>query len=274
MPVDVVDPLEVVEVEHQKRHRPVLGRGADDLVAEPLVEGAVVPEPREGIGLRLELEARPDVGVVERERRCVAEPDGEPELLLGELLQPDAVDVERPLDAAAGDERHRDQRLRVGGRALDEPHARVEVGAVREHGLAVLDGPARDPLPEGERLVGEHLVCVLAAGEDAPQLAGGLVGLVEREVVVRDQLADRVRDALEQRVERLLGEHVVEDVGQPAVRLDERVGRRGVAVVAAGRRRRAVEVFGGRVHDASRLHRRRAEVGLRFGSRRADPGRR
>ena len=83
-----------------------------------------------------------------------------------------------------------------------------------------------DALPEGERLVGEHLVCVVAAGEDAPELAGRLVGLVEREVVVRDQLADRVRDPLEQGVERLLGEHVVEDVGEPAVRLDEREGCR------------------------------------------------
>ena len=99
------------------------------------MEGPVVPEPGERIGLRLELEARPHVGVVERERGGVAETDGEPELLLGELLQPDAVDVERPLDAAASDERHRDQRLRIGGSALDEAHAGVEVGAVREHGL-------------------------------------------------------------------------------------------------------------------------------------------
>ena len=186
------------------------------------MEGAVVPEPGERIGLRLELETRPHVGVVERERGGVAETDGEPELLLGELLQPDAIDVERALDAAARDERHRDERLRIGWRAFDEPHARVEVGAVREHGLPMIDGPAGDPLPEGERLVGEHLVRILTAGEDAAQLAGGLVGLVEGEVVVGDEVADGVRDALEQRVERLLREHVVEHVGEPAVRLDER----------------------------------------------------
>ena len=119
-----------------------------------------------------------------------------------------------------------------GGVPFDEPDARVEVGAVREHRLAVVDGPARDAQPEGERLVGEHLVRVLAACEDAAQQAVGLVGLVEREVVVRDQLGDRVRDPLEHRVERLLGEHVVEDVGEPAVRLDEREGCRGVAVAA------------------------------------------
>ena len=136
VPVDVVDPLEVVEVEHQERDGPVLGRGADDLVAEPLVEGPVVPEPGQRIGLGLELEARPRVRVVERERRSVAEPDGEHELLLGELPQPCAVDVERSLDPATGDQRHRDQRLGIGRRALDERDARVEVGAVREHRLA------------------------------------------------------------------------------------------------------------------------------------------
>ena len=129
-----------------------------------------------------------------------------------------------PLIAPARDQRHGDQRLRVGRRALDEADARIEIGAICEHGLALLDGPARDPLSEGERLVGEHLVCVLATGEDGPKFARGLVRLVEGEVVVRDQLADRVGDPLEQRVERLLGEHLVEDVGQPPVRLDERQG--------------------------------------------------
>ena len=54
----------------------------------------------------------------------------------------------------------------------------------------------------------------------------GLVRLVDRERVVRDELADRVGDADEKRVERLLREHLVEDVGEPPVRLDEsRVAR-------------------------------------------------
>ena len=89
-------------------------------------------------------------------------------------------------------------------------------------GSRCVDGPAGDPLSEAERLVGEHLVGVVAAGKDAPELRRGLVRLVEGEVVVRNQLADRVGDPLEQRVERLLREHVVEHVGEPAVRLDER----------------------------------------------------
>ena len=112
------------------------------------MEGAVIPEAREGVGLRLQLETRPDVGVVEREGGRVAEPDREPELFLRELLQADAVDVEGTLDPPACDQRDGDQRLRIGRRALDEPHPRVEVGAVRQHGLPVLDGPAGDPLSE------------------------------------------------------------------------------------------------------------------------------
>ena len=88
------------------------------------------------------------------------------------------------------------------------------------------------PGPERERLVGEHLVGVLAAREHAAQRRLGLVRLVEGEVVVGDQLADRVGDALEQRVEALLGEHVVEDVGELPVRLDER--RRRVRGGVAG----------------------------------------
>ncbi len=56
-----------------------------------------------------------------------------------------------------------------------------------------------------------------------------LVGLVDRERVVRDQLTDGVGDAHEEGVEALLGENFVEDVGQPAVRLDRASNRRGTA---------------------------------------------
>ena len=105
--------------------------------------------------------------------------------------------------------------------SVDEADARVELGPVREHRLAVLDGPAGDPDAVGERRVGEHLVRVLAQGIDRLQLAGCLVRLVERDVVVRDQLADRVGDPVQEVVERLLREHLVEDVRELAVRLDQ-----------------------------------------------------
>ena len=190
------------------------------------MEGAVVPEACQRVGLRLALERRADVRVVDRERRGVAEPHREEELVLGELLEAGAVDVERALEPAARNERDDDQRLGIGRRVRDEADPRVELRAVREHGLAVLDRPAGDPDAVGERLVGEHLLRVLAGCEHRTQLALRLVGLVERDVVERDQLADGVGDPLEQVVERLLREHLVEDVGELAVRLDERVERR------------------------------------------------
>ena len=70
--VDVVEALEVVDVEHQQRD--VIDVGSPlQLCAEALVEGAVVVEAGQRVGLRLVLEPRLDLGVVERERRRVAE---------------------------------------------------------------------------------------------------------------------------------------------------------------------------------------------------------
>ena len=64
-----------------------------------------------------------------------------------------------------------------------------------------------------------HLVGPLAAGEHGMELALRLVGLVDVDVLVGDELGEGVRDPLEERVEALLGEHLVEDLGEPAIRL-------------------------------------------------------
>ena len=112
--VDVVDVLEVVDVEHQHRERHVRAARLLQRLQEPLVEDAVVEEARERVGAGLMLEARADLGVVERERRRVAEALRDLELRLAEgdgLAL--AVDVERALDLAARDERDADQRFRV-----------------------------------------------------------------------------------------------------------------------------------------------------------------
>ena len=105
------------------------------------------------------------------------------------------------------------------------------------------------PLSEGERLVRQHLLRVLASGEHGPQLAGALVGFVEGEVVVWDQLPDRLGHALEQCIEALLRQNVVKDVCQTPVRLDE-CDRAG-AVRVLGVRGVRVGLFdiGHRVHD-------------------------
>ena len=84
--VDVVDPLEVVEVEHHERD----GARARTRRERPRSRrrswnARWFQSPVERIGLRLELEAGPHLGVVERERRRVAESHGELELVLGEL---------------------------------------------------------------------------------------------------------------------------------------------------------------------------------------------
>lgn len=222
VPEDVVDLLEVVDIDHHDRDVLVLGRRARQLAAEPLVEVAMVVEPGQRVGLRLALEVGADVRVVERERRCVAQPLRQLELRFAERrVLADPVDVQRALEDAARDQRHDDQRLGIDWRAGHERDAGVEVRLVREHRLAVLDSPAGDPDAERERVV-EDLVGVLAADECRHQLTHRHVGLVDVQCLVRDDLVERVRDPDEQRVEALLGEQVVEDVCEPAVR----VGRR------------------------------------------------
>src|SRR5688572_6940551 len=129
------------------------------------------------------LEPSANVRIVDRERRRVAETLGEKELLVRERgVLADAIDVERPLETPAGDERHGDEGLWLDRCAGNETHSGIEMRLVREHGLAVVDRPARDPLPERERLA-EHLVGPLAASEHGVKLALRLVGLVDVDVL-------------------------------------------------------------------------------------------
>ena len=242
VPEDVVDLLEVVDVDHHDRDVRVLGGGERQLAPKALVEVAVVVEAGQRVGLRLALQAGADVGVVERQRRRVAEPLRQLELRLAERrLLADPVDVQRPFQNAARDQRHDDQCLRVDRRARHERNARIEVCLVREHRLAVLDRPAGDPDAEGEGVV-EDLVRVVAANERRDELALRLVRLVDVERLVGNDLVERVRDPDEQRVEALLREQVVEDVCEPAV--------------GVGRRRRARPVVA-----CNQPHARRAEIG-------------
>ena len=227
MPVDVVDTLEVVDVEHEHGDRVVGAADAVQLGAEAVVEVAMVVETGQGVRLRLELEAGAHLRVVERERSGVAEALRQVELLLGEgSVVAEAIDVERALDRAARHEWDGDERLGlVGRRAGNDLHARVEVRVVDELGLAVLDHPARDALTV-ERLVAHDLVCPLVSRHQRDEDAPGLVGLVNREGVEGDQITQRVCDSLEHRIELLLRENDVEDVGEAAVGVDQRVDSR------------------------------------------------
>jgi hypothetical protein len=112
----------------------------------------------------------------------------------------------------------------VVGRAWDGLDARVEVRLIDARGLAVLDAPTGET--DAERaLVREDLVGPFVPRPDGDQHAPRHVRLVDRQRDVRHEIRERVRDAVEQRVEALLSEHVVEDVGEPPIRLDERVRR-------------------------------------------------
>jgi hypothetical protein len=224
MAEDVVHLLEVVDVDHHDGDVLVRARRVRQLAAEALVEVAVVVEAGERVGLGLALEPRPDVRVVEGERGGVAESLRELELLVAERrVDTDPVDVQRPLQRAARDEWDDDQCLRLQRSAGDEANARVEVSLVGEYGLAMLDGPAGDPLAEREALA-QDLVRVVAAHERRHELALRLVRLVDVKRLVRDDLGERVRDPDEERVEALLRKQVVEDVSQPAVGVDGRLG--------------------------------------------------
>ena len=251
VPVDVVDLLEVVEVEHHQGDRVVLGGGTHHLLAKPIVERAVVVEAGERVGGCLVLEPRTYVRVVDGERSGVAEACGEVELLVGELgLLADAIDVERPLQPSAGDQRHGDERLRIDRRAGNEADPGIEVRLVRENRLAVDDRPAGDALVEREGLA-HDLGLPLAAGEHGNELALGLVGLVDVDVLVRDELRERVRDPLEQRGRVVLREDVVEDLGQPAIWLGR--ARRDEAHLRASRRLEALGALGRRVRHTRGL---------------------
>ena len=201
--------------------------GAVELGPQPLVEIAVVVQAGERIGVGEMLEAGVDLRVVEGECGGVAEPAGELELVLVEAgVLTDPVDVQRTLERAARDQRNRDQRLGVGRSSRNERDPRVEVRSVREHGAAVLDRPAGDPLAEHDA-VAEHLLLPLSPREHGYELLRLQIRLVDVQILVRHELGQRLRDTVDERLGALLGEDVVEHCRQPAVRLDERLGACG-----------------------------------------------
>src|SRR6478752_916116 len=80
---------------------------------------------------------------------------------------------------------------------------------------------AAQPVMPSEKLIVVLMISSAYTSRTSTGLRIRLVGFVDRQRVVRDQVADVVGDPDEQRVEALLGEHFVENVGEPPVRLDE-----------------------------------------------------
>src|SRR5436853_5419546 len=143
MPMDVVDLLEVVEVEHEHGEWRVRAARLLQRLKQSLVEDAVVEEAGERVGAGLMLETRANLGVIERQGGRVAEPLRDLELHLAEGDRVAfAVDVERALDLATRNERDADQCLGLEWRTGHGAHARGQMRLVREHRLAVPGGPA------------------------------------------------------------------------------------------------------------------------------------
>ena len=234
--VDVVDALEVVDVEHHDADGLVRRGRVRELAAEPLVEVAVVEEAGQRVRLRLELEPRADVRVVERERGGVAEADASSNSSsVNARVLALAVDVERALEAPRA----------TSGTTISASGSIGVPGTKRTRGSRCAwfesTGSRCSHRPAGDALAEREAASLITSRPTSSgrqhrvELALDLVGLVDVHVVVRDQLGERVRDAVEERVEALLGEHVVEDVREPAVRLDEAARPR--AASAAGIRR-------------------------------------
>ena len=98
----------------------------------------------------------------------------------------------------------------------------------RQQTLAMLDTPTCKANTE-RTAVRENLVRPLVARPHRKQDASQLVGFVDRQRVMWDELGECVGDPVEQRVEALLCEHVVEDVRETPVGLDEGSPTRRVA---------------------------------------------
>ena len=119
-------------------------------------------------------------------------------------------------------QRHGDERLGLHLGALDDGDDRVLVGALDVARAAVGDDPAGDALGDRER-VGHHLVGVGAEREDRDEHLRRAVDLVDRELVVVEQLAEVVRDPAERVGERVRGEDARGSV-------DQRLQRGGVGM--------------------------------------------
>ena len=219
----VVDGLEVVEVDDDHAQRPVRGRGARDLLPQPLVAGAVVEQPGQAVRARLLAQRLAPPRRVEGERRHRGELLDLLDLGLGErAADAEPVDVEHGDDAVADDQRHRDERLRLELGPLDDGDDRVVVGALDVARAAVGDHPAGDALADRER-VRHHLVGVGAEREHGAQHPGGAIDLVERDLVEVEQHAQVVRDAPERVGERIRRE-------DPRRGVDQRLQRGGVGM--------------------------------------------
>jgi hypothetical protein len=187
----------------------------------------VIQQPREPVRARLLAQRVALARGVERERRHRREALDLRHLGVAEaLVEADPVDVQHGDDAVLDQQRDRHERLRLHLRALDDRHDRVLVGACDVARAAVGDDPAGHSLGHGER-VGHHLVRVGAEREHRHEHLGGAIDLVDRQLVVVEQLRQVMGDPPERVGERVGGE-------DPGGCVDQRLEGGGVSATGAG----------------------------------------
>ena len=106
--VRVVEALEVVEVEHEERQWRTVPLRLRHLLLEPLVEVAVVVEPGETVGDRLQLEGLVQASVLERHGGLVGEDLDQLDLVLGEAPRAGVDGLDVPLHPVADEQRDGD----------------------------------------------------------------------------------------------------------------------------------------------------------------------
>src|SRR5665647_894024 len=137
MPVEVVDTLEVVEVEHDQRKREAVAPRAHGLGAQLLEEVAVIVQAGESVGARLAfddllllLQLAVQLGVADRHGGLLAERRTELRFLLREPAQVlGFADFEGAHFILADDQRHHERRHLFPGEKLFAHH-RLDIGVV------------------------------------------------------------------------------------------------------------------------------------------------
>jgi hypothetical protein len=121
VPLEVVDPLEVVEVDDHARQRVLVAAGVGDLLAHAHLHRPVVHQPRQRVGARRLLELLVGLGVAAADDGQFAHRLEHAHVLLADLLRPGETDPQRAADLVVPGQRHDDGVLGHG--AAGQLHA-------------------------------------------------------------------------------------------------------------------------------------------------------
>ena len=212
VPVGVVDALEVVEVDDDHAHGASVGvreRRAQSLLAAPVVEQAGQAVGPDLLAQMVAL-ARGVVGERGHRREALDELD----LLVAERpVGARPVHVQRADHAVVRDQRDGDERLGGLVRAGHHRAQRLEQRVRHVARPAVAHGPARDAAGDRD-VLGHDLGHPVADREHRLELVPAREDLVQRQVVMRHEGGEVVRDPAQRSLQRIGGE-------DPRRRVDE-----------------------------------------------------